>query len=256
MSIREKMEKSLLELIVDLINALARPSVPLVVIIFIYKFRNELSDILKRLKKGKILGQEIEVSERIDELSENAAEEYIELPPSVITEEQTIKEEERIKVTEESRVILEEAEKNPKKALDSVVNRVEMELKDLIATHGLIRYFEKGFHFLKASALLQNRGVVSRTIGTSLRNFYKLKKDITEKQTQSSGEDILRLTDLGIILSNSIKAIPRESYEVLAPNIEVFKDNRCRFTKSENIKLQTSCKHNIHCPDLWQCLTC
>ena len=68
------------KLINELIVAIAKLLWPLITIIIILLFRNDLSAILKRLRKGKLFGQEIELDPYVEEFKktvEQAQEEMV-----------------------------------------------------------------------------------------------------------------------------------------------------------------------------------
>jgi hypothetical protein len=221
------MSKSVFELIIDLISALVKLAFPLIILIIVLIFKKEISGILKRIKKGKILGQEIELSEEIDKLGENIVQESKNLPFSIDSKMKMLSTKEEVKLNEEAVVIIKGAEEKPIEAVELAKNQVEKELINLIATYGLIKYFEKGFNFFKAVALLQNRGVISSSTAISLRNYYELRNKITHDPSEANKDEIIRFVDLGIVLAGAISAIPRETYEVYEPNVEIFKDAKC-----------------------------
>lgn len=190
--------------------------------IVILVFKKEISDLLKRIIKGKIFGQELEFEKKLNKLKENISEGKKEIHAQ---------EEERLKAgipKEEEVKILEKAEDEQRKALNTVSNLVEKELKNLIATHGLLQYFDRGFNFIKAVALLQNRESITKSTASSLRQFYNLKNNILIADIETSEDELIRLIDLGSMLLNLIQAIPRETYEVFKPNVEVYKDKECK----------------------------
>ena len=192
--------------------------------IVILIFKKEFSELLKRIRRGKLFGQEFELSEKIDELSEKVLEEIKELPVPEDSGEVQIMAGNHIVVSEDVKVIIEEADKKPMETLTVVIKQVEVELVNLISIYGLLNYFLKGFHFLKAVAILQNRGAISKNTAISLRSFYDLRNRMLHYSVESNEDDIMRLIDLGILLSNAIKSVPREKFEVAFPKVDVFQD--------------------------------
>lgn len=175
-----------LDQIINLINALAKLAISVVILIIILIFRKEISDILKRLKRGKVLGQEIELEKQLDRLSENILESKKKMPE--LAEAPIEKKAPEKAHYDEFSNILKKAEKDPKDALNTLGLLVEVELKNLVAIHGLLQYFERGFSFLQAAALLQNRDTISKSTASSLRQFYNLRNNIIHAHIETTEE--------------------------------------------------------------------
>jgi hypothetical protein len=219
------MQTSLFGQIINLIHALAKLAIPLVILIIILIFKKDISNLFARLKRGKIFGQEVELHDQLDKLSENISEGAKRIPESL--EKPIEKKTPEKDHYDEFSEILKKAEKDPKEALNITGLLVEVELKNLVALYGLLQYFSHGFSFLKAVGLLQNRGIISKSTAISLRQFYNLRNDIIHAQIETSEEEMIRLIDLGVMLSNLIRSIPHETYEVHDPNIEIYRDKNC-----------------------------
>ena len=57
--------------VVALLEAAAKIAWPIVTVVLILIFRKDISDLLHRLQKGKVLGQEIELAQAASELRQN-----------------------------------------------------------------------------------------------------------------------------------------------------------------------------------------
>lgn len=221
------METSLFDQIINLIFALSKLAVPLVILIIFLVFKKDVSELIRRLKKGKILGQEVELHDQLDNLSKNISEGAKKIPE--LAEKPTEKKVPEKDHYDELSEILEKAKKDPQDALKTISLLVEIELKNLIAIQGLLVYFSMGFNFLRAAALLQNKETISKSTASSLRQFYELRNKIIHDQIDISEDEVIRLIDLGIMLLNLIRAIPHETYEVYEPNIPIYRDKDCKF---------------------------
>ncbi|MGB7296561.1 MAG: hypothetical protein WBC70_13320 [Candidatus Aminicenantales bacterium] len=211
----------MIEQIADLLGALARLAVPLVVLIVILIFKKEISGLLKRIVKGKILGQEFEFDQRLEMLKEHISEGQKEILIQGDMLKKGIPKQEEVN-------ILEKAKDQPLEALARIRNLVEQELVDLMAAKGFSQYLESGFSFHKAITLLQNRENITKSTANSLRQFYDLTNNILRAQIETSEDELIRLIDLGSMLLNLIRAIPRETYEVYKPNVELYRDKECK----------------------------
>ena len=77
------MGKTTFELINELIIAISYVLWPISLFVVLLVFRKQLIELLTRLKKGKIGGQEFEFSEKIDKFEKNVKEIEQEIPERV-----------------------------------------------------------------------------------------------------------------------------------------------------------------------------
>lgn len=87
---------TLFKLINELIVALASLLWPIVTLIIVLVFRNDLAALLKRVRKGKILVQEMELDPNVVEFQKAVTEAQEEIPESDIENEQFKKESDEI----------------------------------------------------------------------------------------------------------------------------------------------------------------
>jgi hypothetical protein len=207
-------------IIVELIKAAAWP---ITVFVLVLIFRKEISAVISRLRKGKILGQEIELEKSVERLEENvrAAEDEVQGPiiedtahPSTTTMLDNIDE------------ILKNAATDPKIGIITLAMEIEKELRVLIGVFGLVQQMER-FSVYKAIQLLDKRGSLPKHAIGSLKIFWELRNKIVHGQRVEDKDNIIRVLDIGMTLLRTLKAIPHETYEVINPEVSIYSDKEC-----------------------------
>ena len=112
----------------DLLRAIAALLWPVVALIVLFAFRTQVRDVLGRLKRGKVLGQEIELAESLDRLSLSASVVAAETPLLTGETAQAANEPTPAEVEVEERV-LQLAAQSPKAALLLLAAEMERELR-------------------------------------------------------------------------------------------------------------------------------
>jgi hypothetical protein len=56
----------------ELIQSITTLLWPVLTFVLVWRFRTEIGELLKRVKRGKFLGQELELGESLDKLNESA----------------------------------------------------------------------------------------------------------------------------------------------------------------------------------------
>ena len=205
-----------------LLQAIAAILWPVFAFTTLFFFRSQIVDITKRLKKGKLLGQEIELGESLDKLSkavESVQSEVAVLsgPPSPdkTAEDQAIEQ-------DIVRQIVREAAQSPKAALIILASEIERLAREVLATTGNLR----GRRFVpiqKAIAELHQSYGLPSHVPSSLRHFWDVRNRLIHGG-QGSDEDILRAIDSGISILRALQAMPRETNIVYNPCVAVFAD--------------------------------
>lgn len=208
-----------MESLSNLIKAIASFLWPILGFVVVYLFKEEIRDLLRRLKKGKLFGQEVELDASLKQLNASAvavASEVSQLPPASPDSELKIPDEDT------SDEILKLAATSPKAALVTLSAKIEKEARDLVAVTGHL----KGRSHL---GLREAVGEVAATTGLpphvagSLKQFSEVRNRIVHGHG-ATGDDVLSALDSGITILKALTAIPRETNVVWNPGVAVYSD--------------------------------
>jgi len=205
-----------------LLQALATLLWPAFAFTALFMFRRQLADLLIRLKKGKLLGQEIELNESLDKLQQAAQGAQVEVAalPQPIQPQKT--EAEVIKDESIAQRIISEAATSPKAALISLAAELERLGREALATTGHLR----GRRFVPTQQAIaevhQTYGLAAH-VPSSLQHFWDVRNRLIHKG-EGTDEDILRAIDSGLSILRALQAMPREVNVVYDPNIAMFTD--------------------------------
>lgn len=208
-----------------LISAIASLLWPLLAFTVLAVYRKQLGNFIARLRKGKLLGQEVELDRSLDKLEESAtavAEEVAALPSAAASE--TLHD--PPETDDPSGTILREAARSPKAALLLLASELEREARQLLASVGQL----KGQKFVPLSHALEvlqkQFGGLPGHIPSSLKLFWEVRNRLVHG-VRAEDEEILRAIDSGITILKALRAFPRETNYVYHPGVEVFRDPDC-----------------------------
>jgi hypothetical protein len=207
----------------DLIRAIATLLWPLLVFAVVWMFKEQVREILGRLRRGKVLGQEIELEERLRKLDESAQTAASETPSPVSvpeTHNEVIARESEL--ADVTRHILDEASRSPKVALMLLASELEREVYQILASKGLLHELRRT-SLPQAIEVLERRGALPRHLAESVRNFYGVRSSLVHGQ-DATQDDIIRAIDSGLTILRTIQAIPRRVNIVYHPGVEVYSD--------------------------------
>ena len=207
----------------DLIRAIATLLWPLLAFAVVWMFKEQVREILGRLRRGKLLGQEIELEEklrRLDESVQAAALENPNLTSVPETHGEVIARESEL--ADVTRRILDEASRSPKVALILLASELEREVYQLLASMGLLQGSRR-IPLIQAIEILEQRGALPRHLAGSVRNFWDVRNRLVHGQ-DATQDDIIRSIDSGLTILRAIQAIPHEVNIVYHPGVEVYSD--------------------------------
>src|SRR5688572_23557579 len=124
----------------ELLQAIASLLWPILTFVVILVFGKEIKDIIKRLKRGKLFGQELELAEALDKLDKSAIAAATASVPAPVLEPDKLKPDaakdnllsaRSDEDDEDVRMILDQAEHSPKLALISLAVEIEKELREI-----------------------------------------------------------------------------------------------------------------------------
>lgn len=223
---------TLLEAIAALVAALFWPALAFTVL---FLFKKEIRELLGRIRRGVLMGQEIE----LDELDQSAAAAELEvaaLPRSEEFDEQaphTPEDEDAI------RRVLNEAGRSPKAALLLLRSEMEREANELLGAYGLLR----GRSYVplrEAIQMLQQQGALPGHVPSSLNMFLDVVNRLVHGG-EAKDDDVLRAIDSGITILRAIRAIPHETNLVYHPGVDLYADPQGRHVQvgSKGVILET-----------------
>lgn len=206
-----------------LLQAIAALLWPVFAFTALFVFRRQIADLAKRLKRGKLLGQEIELNESLEALNKSAKsveQEVAALLAPVTSQTTTV---EQAPLEEDTvRLILSEAAKSPKAALILLASELEKLALQILASTG---HFQ-GRRFMPIHRAIEE---LQRTLGlpahvqSSLRLFWNARNRLVHGG-EGTDEDILRAVDSGLTILKSLQALPRETNIVYEPSVPVYVD--------------------------------
>ncbi len=203
-----------------LLQAIAALLWPVFAFTTLFVFRSQIADIARRLKKGKLPGQEIELNEslaRLDESATSIEKAIAEIPPQA-TEPQNQQE-----LAREERVvdeIISEAARSPKVALIRLASELEKLARQLLASTGHLNG-RRHIPVSQAIAELHQKYGLPRHVPSSLKLFWETRNRLIHGG-EGTDEDILRAVDSGLTILKALQTFPREINVVYHPGVDLF----------------------------------
>lgn len=209
----------------ELLAASAKAAWPVVAVVLAILFRKDLSGLIRRFRKGKILGQEVELSEEVAALRtsvDQARKEVSEQPPSqhaapAIHTEQQMGEAD----------VLSAIKANPEFGMIRLSSLIEKELQQLSTSLGLTNS-QTRIPVPSLTRLLVEKGYLPKNTYNSLQIFWNLRNQIVHMPEVVNNASILGTLDSGISLLKTLKEVPREINVVVETGIVLFMDFLCK----------------------------
>ncbi|MGC3932851.1 hypothetical protein [Pseudomonas atacamensis] len=220
-----------MELFTKLISALAQILWPLLGFTTLAIFRKEISEILRRIKKGKMLGQEIELADSLETLrvsAESASRETaLSLPLPV---QNTVDETQSQNENDEIQLILDEASRSPKVALINLGGLIENTAKQALAISGFSKSSDSISVIEAVKRLSIRHGGLPGDILNSLKLFMDVRNKIIHSR-EATESDVISAIDSGLTILRTLKSIPVRQYITLYPNIPLYSDSDCKILR-------------------------
>lgn len=215
---------TLFKLINELIAALARLSWPIITLIIILVFRHDIAALLRRVRKGKLFGQEMELDPEVKEFHKAVEDAQEEIPESPVEEEQYEKETEQL--DRDIKEVLDAAKINPELGVIKLSSILEREIRTLVGSLGNIgsRTRMAATHLFR---VLVEKGHLPKHTTKSLQIFWGLRNEIVHGYKPKDEHNVLRVLDIGLVLLKTITSIPHEINIVYHPGVDLFSDETC-----------------------------
>jgi hypothetical protein len=235
----EENTKTTFELINELIVAISKILWPIIVLVIVILFKKEIASLLRRLKKGKFLGQELELDNEIKEFKKATDK----ASKSITEDLQTTKD----KDPQKSDEILKISIADPTIGIVVLSKEIEKELLKITASIGLLKELQNKSVAYTFQVLVERKQLAD-SILKSVKIFWDLRNKIVHGKEIEDEKQIIRVLDIGINLLNTLKNVPRAKYIVYKKDIEVFSDPKCE-TKRTDVKgviFETISSESIH----------
>jgi hypothetical protein len=202
---------------------------PVVVFATILLFRGQLSRAIDRIRKAKVPGFEVELSDEL-RLAQAATERAAEsIPASPVAEGEAQEGEESEQGVVER--VLSEASDSPKAALMLLAAKVESEVRELAASRGLLGDRQRVSVSRLPPQFVRLTGL-SGEFTDALTRFWNVRNKIVHGGTADS-DQILWAIDVGLSLLTTLTQVPRELYFVEQPGLEVYSDEAGRVVRPD-----------------------
>jgi hypothetical protein len=197
---------------------------PIVALVLALLFKREISSVARRIKKGKLLGSEFELTEELDKFAiaaEKAQSEIYVPPPPTAAEGAAAS---PVQATEgDVEAIIKLASENPEFGLILLARKIEEEMKRLLAMGGHLRG-RRSLSIRDMAEYLGRNAAVSENLRKSLEIFWDVRNKIVHGHGDVSREDLIRTIDIGLTVLSAIRTIPHEKNVVAHPGAEMFAD--------------------------------
>ena len=213
-----------------LIQAIASLIWPLVVTGIVLYYRKEFKKLLGRIKRGKFLGQEIELEgslHRLQQSAESAAAEILS-HSTVATGEPLDHSTSFIPLGSGDPVdeILETAKQFPWVGLMMLSDLIDKELREIIYSQGEV---DRPLPYTTANVqrVLREREVLPPHLLRALRDFQIVRNAIFNMPQNVDPDAVLRAIYSGIKILEALQRTPRGVYVIHKPGIRLFSDEQC-----------------------------
>jgi hypothetical protein len=206
----------------ELLSAIGTLLWPIFAFIVFFTYKEEFRTLFRRLRRGKLLGQEVELEESLVALEASAKQAIIEVTARSEAPQAPLQVAAEAQDEMDLAKIIELAAQSPKAALLILASDIERELRVLLAStgwHGGRRVvgLKQGFEMLRETESLPPH------VGGSVRLFADMRSRLVHG-VAASDDDVLRALDSGLTILKALRAIPHENHVVHHPGVDVFAD--------------------------------
>ncbi|HEX3034769.1 MAG TPA: hypothetical protein VHT73_06475 [Thermodesulfobacteriota bacterium] len=212
------------KLINELIIAIAQPLWPIVTLIIVLVFRRDIAALLRRMRRGKLFGQEMELDPAVTEFRKAVEEAQEEIPESSVAEEQYEKEVQQL--DRDEREVLEAAKVNPELGIIKLSSILEREIRVLAGSLGQLGQ-QRRIPATQLFRLLVDKGYLPVHTTKSLQIFWDLRNQIVHGYAPRDAHNVLKVLDIGLVLLKTIKSIPHEVNIVYLSGVNLYSDPEC-----------------------------
>jgi hypothetical protein len=213
----------------DLMKGLASLAWPVVALVALVLFRGEVGGLIKRIRKAKVFGQDIELDESLNSL-EKQAEEFAQAEvPVVITTRPSEQQDTTITpgyIEAEINEVLQLTSTSSKAALMQLASVIEREARRFLAASGNLGKVRLGSSLQQTAEVLERTTDMPRGSLEAFKSFSKVRNEIIHGHGNVTDDETLRAIDSGIVLLRSLAAVPRELNVVYSPGVKIYSDDK------------------------------
>jgi len=235
------MALQIIKLISELLGALANLLWPIVVLTIALKFRPEIRAFINRLRKGKLLGQEVELDSNVEQLYETvqkASQEAFQSSPEPYSLKPGSKDNELERADAASLDSLERtydeaiakivdlSAAEPLAALLKLSQTIEKELKVLAVSTAVLRSNQRASP-RQLIRLVSSKNILPLHAVESLDQFWQVRNEIIHESVEISHSTIFKVIDIGFQILKTLRQIPVEVITVHHPGMPIYKDENC-----------------------------
>ena len=216
---------------------------PIIVLIALLFYKAEIANLVGRLRKAKVFGQEVELDKDLDNLQQSAKQlednaRYASPAPPEPEQDEPEKAPSAA-VADSERDLLEETARSPKVGLMLVSAEIEREARNLASSIEASVHDKRQRRSPMVTSLAQNIrlltevGVLPQGILNTLEQFRGVRNEIVHGGLRVSDDEILRAVDSGLVILRALKAVPRGKFIVRAAGFKVYSDSECKNLRSD-----------------------
>jgi len=206
-----------------LLQAIAALLWPVFAFTALFVFKTQIADLARRLKRGKLLGQEIELNESLNQLRQSAVLVEQEVAALPATKVLTMTTTDQMNQDSVQRRIAAEAARSPHAALIMLAGELEILARQLLASLGRLQE-RQSVPFSRAMAELHSQFELPEQVQAALEDFRNVRNRLLH-EGKGTDEDILRAIDSGLTILKALQTIPREINVVFEPGVTVYSDS-------------------------------
>jgi hypothetical protein len=207
----------------DLLQAIAALLWPAFAFTALFAFRHELRSLIERLRKGKLLGQEIELEGPLVELraAATAAVEEVAAAPRVALPAPSA---ESTAQQEEARErVLNELGRSSKAALLVLASEIEKAVRLVLESNGWSPH-QKPVPVGVAFRILSEKGGLPPALLDAVSKFADVRNRLVHGHHAASEDDVVRAVDSGLQILEALQAVPHSVHTVYHPGAELYSD--------------------------------
>ena len=184
-------------------------------------FRPEIKSILRRIRKGKLLGQELELQESLERL-ESAKDAALAAGETQSAPQLPAPAPDTEAADDITRQVLREAGENPKAGLLLLSAEVERLLREILLSNGWAQP-GRPLPIVRSLELLAANGSLPSKLLDATRAFYRARNEIAHGMAASEG-DVLRAVDAGTEIYRALITVPHSTHTILAADLPLYSD--------------------------------
>lgn len=184
-------------------------------------FRPEIRSILQRIRKGKLLGQELELQESLVRLESSTSAALADVEAQPLPQLPAPKADNE-NADEVARQVLREAGENPKAGLLLLSAEIERTLREILQSNGWAppgRVLSPS----RSLQLLAANGSLATSLLDATREFYRVRNEIAHGIGASEG-DVLRAVDAGTEIYRALTNVPHATHTVTSADVPLYGD--------------------------------